>query len=342
MGGRTYRIVLYGLGGVGSAVARIVARKTSIRIVAAVDTDPAKIGRDVADIPGLDAPTGVIVAAALPPRLEADLAIQASTPDLPSIAREIEALAARKLNVVSVSGAFYTAASHPDIARRIDEAARGAGVSVYATGATPGFFSDVLPSFVTRACARVDSVHVKRTVNMSQWGTGIYDHYGIGWSKDRFDAAAADGSLKLFDRLGQSVDYLAAALGWTLERRDEQKAGFPSATRRQGNGIVVEPGRICGFSHKHLGIVAGAPSIVVDYTAIVGLDPALDGEAEQTRITIVGDPGIVLDISGDVLSDPKSIYQATAATAVNSVAHVVGAAPGLLRPDSVPVLTPAR
>lgn len=340
MGERALRLVLYGLGGVGSAVARVVTQKQSVRIVAAVDTDPAKIGRDVSDIAGLPAPTGIVVSDRLPPHIEADAVIHASTPDLSAIAREIEDLVSRGLNVVSVSGAFYIAASHPDIAQRIDAAARRQGVSVYATGATPGFFTDVLPSFLTRVCVEVESVTVKRVVDMSQWGSGIYDHYGIGWSREKFDAAVSGGSLKLFDRLSQSIDYIAAVLGWSLDGRDDLKAGIATDVRRTGNKIVIEPGRICGFSHRHSGLVEGRPAVVIDYTAIVELDPARDGETEQTRITVVGKPGIVVDIGGDVLLDPENIYRATAATAINSLAHVVAAGPGLLRPDEAPVLTP--
>ena len=49
------RVLHYGLGPIGIAVARQVAERKGFKIVGAVDIDPAKAGRDLGEIAGLGA-----------------------------------------------------------------------------------------------------------------------------------------------------------------------------------------------------------------------------------------------------------------------------------------------
>ena len=48
------RVMHVGLGPIGAAVARQVAGRRGFKLVAAVDIDPDKVGRDVGDVVGLD------------------------------------------------------------------------------------------------------------------------------------------------------------------------------------------------------------------------------------------------------------------------------------------------
>ena len=54
------RAVQYGVGPIGAAIVRLMRQKTSIEIIGAIDSDPAKAGRDLGDVvEGADAPWGV-------------------------------------------------------------------------------------------------------------------------------------------------------------------------------------------------------------------------------------------------------------------------------------------
>jgi 4-hydroxy-tetrahydrodipicolinate reductase len=55
------RVIQCGLGPIGCATARLVAERDKLELVGAVDIDPVKVGKDVADVIGLDAPLGVEV-----------------------------------------------------------------------------------------------------------------------------------------------------------------------------------------------------------------------------------------------------------------------------------------
>ena len=48
------RAVQYGVGPIGAAIVRLMRKKKSIEIIGAIDSDPAKAGRDLGDV--LDAP----------------------------------------------------------------------------------------------------------------------------------------------------------------------------------------------------------------------------------------------------------------------------------------------
>src|SRR6267378_2499132 len=58
------RAIQYGVGPIGASIARLMREKQAIEIIGAIDTDPAKIGRDLGEVVGAtDAPWGVAISA---------------------------------------------------------------------------------------------------------------------------------------------------------------------------------------------------------------------------------------------------------------------------------------
>ena len=56
------QVIEYGLGPIGSAVARHVVERVGLELVGGVDIDPAKVGKDVGEVIGLGRPLGSAVA----------------------------------------------------------------------------------------------------------------------------------------------------------------------------------------------------------------------------------------------------------------------------------------
>src|SRR5688572_26181627 len=54
-------VAQYGIGPIGAEIARLLLTKPWVKIVAAVDIDPNKIGKDLGEVIGLGRSTGVIV-----------------------------------------------------------------------------------------------------------------------------------------------------------------------------------------------------------------------------------------------------------------------------------------
>src|SRR4029077_12211565 len=58
------RAIQYGIGPIGASIARLMREKSAIELIGAIDTDPAKIGRDLGEVVGAaDAPWGVRISA---------------------------------------------------------------------------------------------------------------------------------------------------------------------------------------------------------------------------------------------------------------------------------------
>src|SRR6185436_14192087 len=71
MNQRTISVAQYGIGPIGAEIARLLLTKPWIKLAAAVDIDPQKIGKDVGDVIGLGRQTGVKVRKDLDVRVDA-------------------------------------------------------------------------------------------------------------------------------------------------------------------------------------------------------------------------------------------------------------------------------
>src|SRR5690348_359817 len=52
------RVVHYGLGATGTSIARLTAQQRGLQVVGGIERDPAKVGRDLGEVIGLDHPLG--------------------------------------------------------------------------------------------------------------------------------------------------------------------------------------------------------------------------------------------------------------------------------------------
>ena len=160
------RVLLYGLGPIGLMVGRQLATRDGFRIVGAVDVDPAKVGRDVGEIAGLERPLRVKVDP--DPRH----AIKKSNPDIVvlctastvrGVMPQIEGVLKLKVPIVTTTEELsYPVRRNVPLARKIDAMAKRAKVAVLSTGVNPGFVMDTLPIMLTVACERIETVTVTR------------------------------------------------------------------------------------------------------------------------------------------------------------------------------------
>ena len=131
----THRLVSYGLGPIGLAVADLALQKKNFEIVGAIDVDPAKAGKDLHELLGKPGKSGVTVeadAAAVLDRTRPDAILHCTSSFLPVIVDQLVDAARAGVNIVSSAEELLVPdLQHPEIAARIDEAARVGG----ATGA---------------------------------------------------------------------------------------------------------------------------------------------------------------------------------------------------------------
>lgn len=156
-----------GLGPVGAAVVRQVARRKGMKIVGAVDVDPAKAGRDLGDVCGMRRKLGVTVLDDITKAIKAlkpDIAVLCTDPaQLRKVLPQIEQILKLKVAIVSTTEELaYPVKAHRAIAKKIDALARRSRVAVLGTGVNPGFAMDALPIALTALCAKVSAIEVRR------------------------------------------------------------------------------------------------------------------------------------------------------------------------------------
>src|SRR2546421_11930688 len=79
------RAIQYGVGPIGASIVRLMREKQAVEIIGAIDTDPAKVGRDLGEVAGAKAaPWGVKVSAAVKEMLEqnADVVVSSTSSSL--------------------------------------------------------------------------------------------------------------------------------------------------------------------------------------------------------------------------------------------------------------------
>jgi len=305
-----------GLGPIGSAIARLAATRPELLLVGAIDADPGKIGRDVGDVIGLNRTLGLPVIGA-PPVEGAAVVLHATRSRLADVTPELEALVATGVHVVSTCEELAFPFSRPELAGRLDSAARSAGRAIIGTGVNPGFVMDALPVFLSGACAVVRHVSALRVVDTSRRRRQLQEKTGAGLTPDAFREQVSIGRIRHVG-LPESTWLIAVALGWELDDVAETIEPVIAERTVASSAVVVEPGYAAGVRQVCVGRISGRELIRLE------LQMALEVDAPRDEIVLDADPPIRLLIPGGIFGDT-----ATAAIVVNAASRVSGLGAGL-------------
>ncbi len=315
------RVMIMGLGPIGAAVARQLAARRSFKIVAAVDVDPAKLGKDLGELVGLGRRTSLRVVSdpdAAIRKARPQVAVLCTSSSLRKLWPQLQAVLARRVPVVSTTEELaYPWFSNRPLARRIDAAARKARVAVVGTGVNPGFAMDALPIALTAVCERVDAVRVERVQDARIRRLPFQKKIGAGLSEEEFARQVKAGSVRHVG-LTESVAMIADALGWKLDRVTDEIQPKLATAAVGSQFLKVEPGRVCGLVQDGLGYRDGQPVIALHMEAYLGAPETYDA------VTIEGSPRLQVKATTGFHGDV-----ATASIAVNTIPRVLEARPGL-------------
>jgi 2,4-diaminopentanoate dehydrogenase len=322
------RMIQFGLGAVGTEIVRLAHAK-GLKVVGAVDNDPAKLGRDVGEIAEIGK-LGVSVGrpdSLCRPRV-ADIMLHATRYDPAAITDDIVDFLRAGINVISTSGVSFLPGHCRELADRLDDAARAGGSTVIGTGLNPGFLQDVVPILMTSACESISKITSIRITDFSPWGPEVMRHYGIGLTPEEFESQINVGKIGLHEEIIHSMDMIAYALGGIAENFDQQRLSIVTSRKRTAPWITIDPGHVCGFRHLASARCSTGPELRLELIALVHPDPARDGVVPGTRVIIDGLPAVEATITGE-LNSARGVYAATAARAVNAIPYVLSAPPGL-------------
>lgn len=324
------RVIQYGLGPIGSAVARQAVKRVGLELVGGIDIAPAKVGRDVGEVIGLRHTLGFPVSETLAQSLaqtEADLVIHTTTSHFDLFKEQIIEILEAGLDVVSTAEELcFPWLAHPEESAEIDAAARRVGKTVLGTGVNPGFIMDTLPLALTGICQRVDHIAVTRVINASTRRESFQTKIGSGITVDRFEARMAAGSMGHIG-LPESMGMVFHTLNRNLARYESSVEPVVADRLIRTDYFEVRPGQVRGLRQVARGYSDGGEFMTL--TFIAALEMGDDGDT----VVITGEPNLEVKLrgtNGDV---------ATVAVAVNAVRRVRQAAPGLFTMRDLPVVT---
>jgi hypothetical protein len=323
------RVLHVGLGPIGLGVVRQVAARKGLTAVAAVDLDPAKVGRDLGAVAELGRKLRVTVTDDVGAAIRAtrpDVAVLCTSSSIAKLVPQVEAVVKRRVPIVSTTEELaYPTKAHRRYARAIDEAAKRGKVAVVGTGVNPGFVMDALPIMLTGVCEKVDRIRVDRIQDARIRRLPFQQKIGSGLTPEAFQARVDAGTVRHVG-LAESITMIGDALGWTLDRVTDEIAPKIAETPVASQFLTVEAGQVCGLIQDGVGYRDGVPVITLHMEAYLGAPESYDA------IEIEGTPPLRMKLAGGVHGDI-----ATASIAVNSIPRVLAATPGLHTMRSLPL-----
>jgi hypothetical protein len=315
------RVVSYGLGPIGVRAASLVLEREGLELVGAIDTAADKVGRDIAELLALAAPTGILVegdARVALERLRPDAVIHCTSSFLPAVKEQLLEAARLGIDVVSSTEEMLVPdLQHADLARELDQAARAGGATLVGTGINPGFAMDFMAVVASAVCRRVARVRCVRVVDAGTRRLPLQRKVGAGSSIAEFTERARGGG---FGHIGmrESVALVSRGLGLQVDTIEQSLAPVIAERAHTTPFLTVAPGQVAGIRNIGAGKRGGETVVELDLSMYVGAPDPHD------EIFLEGDPRVHLRFEGGLPGD-----QATAAILVNTLPGVVAASPGL-------------
>jgi len=315
---RRVRVLLVGLGPIGTAVGRALAARPDRTVVGAVDPAPELVGRPLRELLGEDVPARLRVVPSLDHApASAEVAVHATGSVLERAVPALEALLSLGLHVVSTCEPLFH--SLPETRRefeRLDAWARKCGRVVVGGGVNPGFALDVLPLTLASGMTRVTRVEATRVLDVRTRRRPLMRKVCVGEDPALVRDLIRNGVAGHVGLLNSGC-FLAEALGWPVSRAVREIEPVTAAADIRGP-IPVRAGMTAGIAES-LRLYEGRKlRVSLKLTMAAGADPVED------RVRLQGEPPLELVVPGGIPGDAGTVGQV-----VNLVGRVTGAEPGL-------------
>jgi 4-hydroxy-tetrahydrodipicolinate reductase len=328
---RKARVAIFGVGAVGSLIAKFLLEKEGVEIVGAIDVAKDKVGKDLGEVLGMQKKIGVKISDdvdAVLSKAKPDIIIHATSSFLKDTYQQLASLIKHGVKVVStceeLSNPYYT---EPKTARELDALAKKHGATVLGTGINPGFLMDTLVITLTVICQRIEKIEAVRVVNAATRRLPFQKKVGAGLTIEEFQKKIESKEITGHVGLEQSIAMVADALLWKLDKIVTEPVEPVIAKKPvESEHIKVKAGQVAGLRQKAKGIIKNKEVIVLDFQAYIG------AEEEYDAITIYGVPNIKQKIQPCIHGDIGTV-----SIVVNSIPKVIKAQPGLLTMKDLPV-----
>lgn len=331
---KKFRVVQWGLGAMGSGMARLVLEKEGLELVGGIDMRPDYLGKDLGEVLGGGRRLGVTVTndpASVLDKEKVDLVVIATTSWTSEQLPDLKKVLSAGIDCISIAEEMASPeAQSPALAAEIDALAKANGVTVLGTGVNPGFVLDLLVVVLSGVCHQVERIEASRVNDLSPYGPTVMKTQGVGTTPEQFAAGVADGSIVGHVGFPESIRMISDALGLGVTRIEQTREPIISKVYRETPHVKVAPGMVAGCAHVAVGYAGEKP--VVKLVHPQQIHPHLEGQGTGDYINIYGKPEIHMSTGPEIAGGI-----ATMGVAVNMIPHVVAATPGLKSMVDLPV-----
>jgi len=343
------RIVVWGTGFVGKMVIEEILDHPRFELVGVIVSDPAKDGKDVGEICGID-PVGITAST------DADAVLMGTEPD--AVAHYGPTAAEARTNIADLGNALRRGIDVVSTAMTnfvwwptadrwmvdpIQEACLEGGASCFTTGIDPGFANDLLPMTLMGVCGRVDSVRASEILDYSTY-TG--DYSPMGFCEPPGFTALLEIPEVLVMAWGGTVPMMAEAIGVELDDITTTYDKWVADKPIEYPHGTVEAGTVGAIRFTINGVVVGEPRIVLEHVNRITNRAAPDwpwgriAESDVYRVDIEGSPAISQEtmLRGEGGDANAGGCLATGLRALNAVPAVIAADPGMLTTLDLPLV----
>ncbi len=344
------KVVVWGTGNMGRAGIRAVAAHPDLELVAALVSNPDKVGRDagaIADLPDLGVRATSDVEAVLAAR--PDAVVYTASGDVRPDAAALDIARCLRAGAVVVTPsiyALYDPTSAPVALRQpLADAAKEGGGALFVNGIDPGWGNDLLPLLVSGLASTIDQIRCIELFDYSSYDQPDAVRYSVGMGQPmaQVPIMVAPGIPTMI--WGGQLRMIARGLGVELEEIVETVERRPLEETVTNPMGTFEAGTQGGLRFAVEGMVGGEPKIVIEH--VTRIDAAVapdwpspaDGGAGAHKVILEGRPRIEVTIEAtDEGGNRAAGGNATAvARLVNAIPWLRTAGPGIYDALDVPL-----
>lgn len=341
---RKMRVAQIGAGKMSVYTMRYVYEKGA-EIVAAIDVNPARIGKDISEIMGGES-KGVLVSSLE----DAEKVLKETKPDVAIVTtmsllndvKETLLLCARLgINAITTcEEAFYSWNSNPTVTKEIDALAKEHNCTITGSGYQDIFWGQLIAA-LTGATHKITKIKGSSSYNVEDYGIALAKAHGAGLTLEEFDKEVASADRisdearnEIIEKGEYAPSYMWNVNGWLCSKLGLTPVRQTQKCVPQTHAEDIESSTL-GMTVK-AGMATGMSAVVTTETAEgITIESECIGkvyskeEFDKNEWTIEGEPNTTL-----VINRPATV-ELTCATIVNRLPDVIKAASGFVTTDKM-------
>jgi hypothetical protein len=338
---KTLRVAQWGTGNVGRRALAAVIEHPRMTLVALRVFSSDKEGKDAGFLCGLP-PCGVTASRDIEAVITARPDCVIYMPDHVDIDDMCRLLGAGINIATACIGFNHRDTIEPAVRARLEQACMQGEASLYATGSSPGWSTEMVPLTLFAMQRRLDCFTISDFADISDRDSPeMLALLGFGRMPAELDPDRKSGTAA---SMPPTFGALAEAIGLPLERTSTSIDYAMTNKRETIAAGIIEAGTIGAMRMGFIGWHAGKPLLQRYSTWYVtrDIDHPWELRASGWRMQVKGDTSLDVSIAFDVSAQdyPDFSPRLTAHPVVNAVPYVCAARPGLLETRDLPIIAP--